>query len=81
MLHDKHIKRINEALYSAFNIKFLTDISVEKHSTETPADAKDRLQKENATGAEQSLQTDNNVRHIVKNFNATILKDTIEADL
>ena len=81
MLHDKHIKRINEALYSAFNIKILTDISVEKHSTETPADVKDRLQKENATGAEQSLQADNNVQHIVKNFNATILKDTIEADL
>lgn len=79
LLNQKHIDRIREAIskYSARAIA--VDITLDAHNQETPADLTKRQQESQQQAAEQAIFSDPVVQHMIQNFDATVIKDSIHA--
>ena len=69
--------KLQEAIKTRFGAHVKLEINVEKTETETPAETRARLEKENQKAAEQSITSDPNVKAMEKMFDATLDKSSI----
>ncbi len=80
LLHDKHIKRISDALTQYFAKPMLATIDLGATSDETPAALAKRMDAERLATAENTILGDQKVQRIMDTFNATVVKDSIKAE-
>lgn len=79
LLSQKHIDRIREAVSKYYGQAMQVDIVLETHTQETPADTAKRQQESQQQAAEQAIFSDPVVQHMIQNFDAKVIKESIHA--
>jgi len=77
LLSDKHIKRIQNALSQYFAKPILVCIELDQATHNTPAELVKRKAEDTLIATEQAIIKDPTVQHIIKKFDATIIKNSI----
>ncbi len=77
MLHDKHEQRLSKACSELFRKPIQVSISVTETVLETPSDIAHRQSQEKQKKAEETIKKNPNIQAIIKNFNATIIPESI----
>lgn len=79
-LHEKHIKRISDALTQSFAKPMLVKIDLESSTAETPASLAKKKEEQRLATAENTIMADQKVQRMMDTFNATVVKDSIRAE-
>ncbi|KPJ67833.1 MAG: hypothetical protein AMJ43_02440 [Coxiella sp. DG_40] len=77
MLHDKHEQRLSKACSELFQKPIRISINVSETILETPSDIITRQNQEKQMKAEETIKKNPNIQEIIKNFNATIIPESI----
>lgn len=77
LLNQKHIERIREALNKHYGRDITLEITIDNQVQETPAQIAQRQHESQQQAAEQAILSDPVVQHMIQNFDATVIKDSI----
>jgi DNA polymerase-3 subunit gamma/tau len=71
-------ERMQDAVYKHFGGNVRLVITVEDPGVETPAQQRDREQRERLAAARESMENDPNVKQMIETFDATLDKDSVQ---
>jgi DNA polymerase III subunit gamma/tau len=77
LLSQKQIDRIREAVSKYYGRAIAVAINVDDNAQETPATLSKRQQESQQQAAEQAIFSDPVVQHMIQNFDATVIKESI----
>ena len=77
LLNPKHIERIREAVSKYYNRDIALEITIDTQVQDTPAQIAQRQHESQQQAAEQAILSDPVVQHMIQNFDATLIKDSI----
>jgi DNA polymerase III subunit gamma/tau len=78
LLNQNQQERLEQAIQTRFGTDVKLSILVEDSSNETPAETNARLERERQKAAENSVNSDPNVKSLMDTFNASIDQDSIQ---
>jgi DNA polymerase-3 subunit gamma/tau len=77
LLNQKHIERIREAVSKHYGRGIAVEITIDSQVQDTPAQLTRRRHESQQQAAEQVIFSDPVVQHMIQNFDATVIKDSI----